>query len=188
MNQQKDVRTSAGESKIVASPSEATLTMSAASAAGPAPDADGDISDAFMVLERLKAASQVAEGIARYQVNHWVKPAGYEEFLFVRLLPRNYHNIKERERNAALEADLKRRGWRDAPRGTQFIGYESDGEYRRWLCIPRAVKEAIDAHEAEMMRKQASWKKDPVEQLSADFSGVRGVRVTEISKQLVTRR
>lgn len=191
----KDTRTAGAEPKIVASPSEVPahevpLMMSAASAIGPEPDAERDLREATAEALRIKSGGDFAMAIGQLQTNHWVRPPGYEsrDWIFIRLLPKNHHNERVRAQQAQLEADLKMQGWKDAPKGTRYIGYETDGEHRRWLYIHKSVKMAQDDRRRAELAARAAKKKDPLDQYASDMTGIRGVTVTELRADRISRR
>jgi len=124
--------------------------------------------------DRFESGHAIGAYGASVQVGQWIKPPGFDAWWFVRLIPKNHPNERTRAANERLEYDLKQFGWCDAPKGTSFVGAESDGQYRRWLCCPPDVKERWDKRKREQVAAQNSQK--PIERLRDDIGGQRGVR------------
>lgn len=135
-------------------------------------------------LGRFEASHAVASvGIAQ-QVGQWHKPPGFEAWSFVRLLPRNHPNERARAANDRLEYDLKQFGYQDAPNGTNFVGAESDGQFRRWLCCPPDVKERWDARKRAQIAAQNAQK--PIEKFRDELDN-QHLRVTRWEQQQVAK-
>lgn len=134
-------------------------------------------------LARFEASHEFTAYGARLQAGSWVKPPGFEEFDFVRLIPRNHPNERVRANADRLEFDLKRFGWQDAPNGTIYVGAESDGQFRRWLCCPPEV-----VAKAKALKANAPKPKSPFKEVADSFEGQRGVRVTAFDERKVRAR
>lgn len=134
-------------------------------------------------LARFEASHEFTTYGAKLQAGSWIKPPGFEEFAFVRLIPRNYPNERERAKAERLEFDLKRFGWLDAPNGTIYVGGESDGQYRRWLCCPPEV-----IAKAKALKAAAPKPKGPMREVADSLDGQRGVRVTAFDERKVRAR
>ncbi len=135
-------------------------------------------------LARFQASHEFTAYGASLQAGSWLKPPGFEEFAFVRLIPRNAPSERERAKADRLEHDLKRFGWLDAPKGTIYVGGESDGQYRRWLCCPPEVIAKAKALKAEAAKKTPT----PFTEMANSFEGQRGVRVTSFDERKVRAR
>lgn len=150
---------------------------------GPDANAAAFREQAAAQLARFEASHEFTAYGARLQAGSWVKPPGFEMFAFVRLIPRNHPNERTRANADRLEFDLKRFGWLDAPNGTIYVGAESDGQYRRWLCCPPEVVAKANALKAAKP-KPAS----PIREVADSFQGQRGVTVTAFDERKVRAR
>lgn len=78
--------------------------------------------------------------VERQSVGTWYEiPRGYEHWHFVRC------GLQNSDRAQALAASLKRMGYQPAPKGVRCVGFEEDGEYGLYLCVPEEVWNMIRA-------------------------------------------
>lgn len=130
---------------------------------------------AITAAQRFYAADTLAHFGSQAQVNHWVRPSGFEDWAFVRLLPKNHPNDRQRAVHERLEYDLKQGGYIDAPPGTKFIGYEQDGDHKRWLCAPPQVAAMREAWKRAMQKSKLTGK--PIDNFKGELDAM-NLRVT----------